>query len=95
MIRKRLLPTLIIIFIVEAAIMLVFSVIQLELSPWLHATIDAMVLALISAPLLYYNVIRPYVKRRDQAEVRFKDTAESVVDWIWEVDAKGGLYLLQ
>ncbi|MDH5189282.1 MAG: PAS domain S-box protein [Rhodospirillaceae bacterium] len=88
-----------IIFIVEAIIMTGFMVSGSGHS-WLDAFIDATLLSLISAPPLFYLVIRPYVRARRKiedasnharrmSENNLAQILNSVVDGIISSDEKG------
>ncbi len=55
------------------------------LPEWSHALIDASVLTMISSPIIYFWVIRPYIEQRDLAErthIEAKRSAE------WESHSK-------
>lgn len=51
-----------IIFVVEGAIMIAFSLLKLPLNTWQEALFDVLLLAIISTPLVYVFGIRPYLK---------------------------------
>lgn len=57
----------IIISLAEFLIMLVLGVLPHEASAYAEAMLDVFMLALLSTPLIYFWVIRPFVKARDEA----------------------------
>ncbi len=59
---------IIVISLVEFAVMLLFSTIQLQLDVIPEAIVDAGLLSVISAPFLYFWIILPFIKDRDKAE---------------------------
>ena len=65
--RQVLIKVAVIIASVELVIMLILSLIPYQLSDYLAAVLDVVSLALLSTPLLYLLVIRPFVSARDDA----------------------------
>ena len=85
-----------IIFVVEAAIMLGFEVAPVEFAPHVEALIDAVFLTLISAGPLYLWVVRPNLENqratesaRLQSERQLAEILNAVVDGIVTSDEKG------
>jgi PAS domain S-box-containing protein len=62
------------------------------LSPGVEALLDALLLATIVAPVLYFSVLRPMrllLLEQARSDARFNDVADNAQEWIWEVDANG------
>ena len=58
-----------IVFAIELAVMLVFELVSVPyLSPWQEALADALLLTLLSSPLIYSWVIKPYVAARNRKD---------------------------
>jgi signal transduction histidine kinase len=75
-----------IVFIVEIAIMLVYStspdniILWLNQNPVLFALIEATILTLISSPIIYFWIIHPFVlEKYNQNDEKEKRTAELVI----------------
>jgi diguanylate cyclase (GGDEF)-like protein len=66
-IRRILVQIAVVISLVEIAIMLVFAVIPHALSPTAEAVVDAFCLVVISTPIIYVWVIKPFIVARDEA----------------------------
>ena len=64
--RQVIVRIAIVIFVAELLIMLFFTVIP-PIEWRLQAMIDALLLTLLSAPAIYFGVIKPFVKARDYA----------------------------
>ncbi|MBI3772025.1 MAG: GGDEF domain-containing protein [Gammaproteobacteria bacterium] len=60
----------VIVMLMELFIMAAFDVFPEEVSVAFEALLDAALLVLISIPLIYFWVIRPFVRARDEAEER-------------------------
>lgn len=60
----------IIVMLMEIFIMAAFDVFPENISVAFEAFLDAAILVLISIPLIYFWVIRPFVRARDEAEAR-------------------------
>lgn len=67
----------IIILLAEFAIMMFLGVIPFEVSIYLEAVIDLVLLALLSTPLIYLWVIKPFVTARDEALVQISRLAHT------------------
>jgi len=59
---------IIVISLVEFAVMLLFSTIQLQLDPVSEAFLDAGLLSIFTAPFIYFWIVLPFIKDRDKAE---------------------------
>jgi len=99
----------VVIFLVEGAIMMAFSAISpdllsaIEQSPVIFALVDTVLLTAISAPIIFFWGVRPFVIGRKQAEIaakkaqeaqkfaerRILDIAGVTSDWFWEQDSRG------
>jgi len=62
-----LLRVVVVIGVVELLIMLMFDALKLTMHPNFEAMLDAVILGLVSTPILYYWVVRPFVRQRDKA----------------------------
>jgi len=89
-----------VIFVIEALIMVGFTVLPFQMGPGQQALIDAILLTMFSSPLLLYGVIRPYVRAQqaiEEAAVMAQQHSESqlaqilsaVVDGIVTSDERG------
>ena len=67
----------IIILLAEFVIMMFLGVIPFEVSIYLEAVIDLVLLALLSTPLIYLWVIKPFVTARDEALVQISCLAHT------------------
>ncbi|HEB26263.1 MAG TPA: GGDEF domain-containing protein [Porticoccus sp.] len=56
-----------IVSLVEFLVMSVFAVIDNDVNPFVIATVDIILLAALSTPLIFFLVITPFVKARDDA----------------------------
>jgi PAS domain S-box-containing protein len=65
----------IIVYVVEVAIMLAFSIVPtgmqlwLDQYPWFIIVLNTIILTLVSSPLIYLWIIRPFVSARSKAEL--------------------------
>jgi len=89
-----------VIFVIEAAIMVGFSLLPFEMGAGQQALFDAILLTLLSSPLLFYGVIRPYVRTqkaiehaaetaRQHSESQLAQILDAVVDGIVTSDERG------
>jgi len=89
-----------VIFVIEALIMVGFTVLPFQMGPVQQALFDAILLTVFSSPLLFYGVIRPYVRAQqaiEEAAVMARQHSESqlaqilsaVVDGIVTSDERG------
>ena len=89
-----------VIFMIEALIMIGFSLLPFQMGLGQQALFDAILLTLFSSPLLFYGVIRPYTRAQkaiEQAAVTARQHSESqlaqilsaVVDGIVTSDERG------
>lgn len=75
--RQVLLRILAVISVVEIINMLVLGALPYELGLYTEALVDAAVLGLLSTPLIYLLVIRPFVAARDDAVRQLDELAHS------------------
>ncbi len=66
---------IIVISLVEFAVMLLFSILQLQLDPVSEAFLDAGLLSVFSTPFLYFWIVLPFIKDRDKAEESIRHLA--------------------
>ncbi len=66
-IREVIFRIAVIILLIEMAIMVAFSVVEVELPGYAEVFIDAFSLVLLSTPIIYVWVIKPFVDMRDRA----------------------------
>ena len=66
---------LVVVMLAELAIMLLFSVIQLDVNPVGEALLDAGLLVTLSTPFIYLWIVLPYVVARDEAEDQVRQLA--------------------
>jgi PAS domain S-box-containing protein len=89
-----------VIFVVEAFVMLGFVLLPIKLSPTTEALVDAVLLTLLSAPPLLMWVVRPYVRdrravemealnARHKSERQLAQILNAVVDGIITIDGRG------
>jgi diguanylate cyclase (GGDEF)-like protein/PAS domain S-box-containing protein len=77
---------LLIIFIAEAFTMLLLGIFFSDVSGWREGLLDATILVALSAPILYWVLIRPQRRRAEQAEYHEAAVLESVADSILTLD---------
>jgi diguanylate cyclase (GGDEF)-like protein len=61
----------------ELAIMLLLGGIAHELSEPLEALVDVVILIAVTTPVLYFWIVRPFVKQRDEAMARLEQIADT------------------
>lgn len=61
------LKILLVVLLVEGAIMVTFNMLAVPLEGWVEASLDVLILAAVSTPLVYLLGIRPYIKRTEKA----------------------------
>ncbi len=66
---------IIVISLVEFAVMILFSTLQLQLDPISEAFLDAGLLSVFSTPFLYLWIVLPFIKDRDKAEEAIRHLA--------------------
>ena len=66
---------LVVVMLAELAIMLLFSTIELDINPVGEALLDAGLLAVLSAPVIWLWIVLPFVTARDRAEEQVRQLA--------------------
>ena len=66
---------LVVVTLAELAIMLLFSGFQIDFNPVGEALLDAGLLAVLSAPVIYLWIVMPFVAARDNAEEQVRQLA--------------------
>jgi diguanylate cyclase (GGDEF)-like protein len=74
-VRSVMLRLLLTIMLAELAIMLLFTATGLDMHPLAEALLDAFLLSMLSAPVIYLWIVRPFVRARDLAEDRVRHLA--------------------
>lgn len=70
---------ILIVFVVEFLVMLLLQIINLNLEPLTEAVVDALILSLLSFPLLYIWVIHPFVMSEKRA-------TQNLIDYKYAID---------
>lgn len=65
--KQILIRVIIVVSSIEFAIMSVLDAISYDISPYIENMIDTALLALLSAPAIYFWIIKPFVTARDEA----------------------------
>jgi len=74
----------IIIFCVEALIMVAFRFVDVQTHEFLEAFLDALLLTIFSAPLIYLWITKPFISAREKAEaeqLKTHERAQKIIDY--------------
>ncbi|MCB0933023.1 MAG: diguanylate cyclase [Mycobacterium sp.] len=66
--------------LLELSIMLLFWAISLDINPVAEALLDASLLSLGGAPVLYLWIVRPFVRSRDRAEIELRGKERALAE---------------
>ena len=79
-IRSVMIRLLVTMSLLELSIMLLFWAISLDINPVAEALLDASLLSLGGAPVLYLWIVRPFVRSRDRAEIELRGKERALAE---------------